>query len=76
MTANEIIAGINAAYGTSIPRLSSSEIFAIWERDTLNQDPVDIEAFTHEVVDLGCIGALALELEKKGYGWIEEEVTR
>ncbi|MEW6268833.1 MAG: SGNH/GDSL hydrolase family protein [Thermodesulfobacteriota bacterium] len=64
--ANEIIAGINEAYGLDVPQLAADEIFAAWQRDSLNQDPVDIAAFTHEVVDLGCVATLALELGALG----------
>jgi hypothetical protein len=64
--ANEIVAGINAKYGLDVPRLSSADLFAVWQRDSLNQDPVDIKAFTHEVVDLGCVATLAVEMAALG----------
>jgi hypothetical protein len=60
---NEIIDGINAFYGLEVPKLSSDELFEIWQHDSLNRDPIDMGAFLRKDGIADCIAPAALEAQ-------------
>lgn len=56
--ANEIIRGINAHYDVDIPVIGGAALFALWQADSLNQDPVDIRAFLSGEPPTACLAAV------------------
>jgi len=58
--ANELIKAINAHYGFNYDLIDE---FQVWKRDSLNQDPVDIEDYVHMTADdLECLGGCPEQL--------------